>query len=760
MRQASWEEVFRAREASQQTPPRKKRPAWQRTSFISWEELVTFAIVLIAFITVVESINGADWVPEMPSLYPVAFLGLIVGLVLARSSIPGPFAHLLALGIGAVGVAIESTAKLPGPLQDRVSELGTRLNLWTDALLSGGISNDNLPFVVLVVSASFLMAYISAWGIFRWYNAWVGLIPSGLALLTNISYLPGQKSVPLLIYLFCAILLVARVNLLRSARKWRREGTRYPDFISLHVLNVTVWVGLGLLALAWVLPVGHGSGLLYSAWTKVTSPVAGPVGGLGRVFSAIDSKKGGTVHRFGATLPLQGEISLGGGEVMVVTSTETGFLRAQVYDQYIGTGWKVGPASQITTGSWPASKALIGADEAAKQQRRPVSLQVTASRDANVIVAAGTPLQVSIDSRVVSGADQTDVTSLRPTGTIHEGDQYRVDSAMSSASQQALRKASSVYPSSLAPYLQLPGNLPQNIGRKAREVTRDADNNYDKAAAIEQFLRTFAVDTKINPAPPNRDSVDYFLNSLGRGYFDYHASAMVVMLRTLGIPSRLSVGYVLRVQDRLPDSNIYVVTDANSFAWPEVYFPGLGWVEFNPTPSEPRITRADVDVTGAINPLEQFFEDQGTPLGPGGESQSADAALAQLELKEDNHLVSRIIFSIILVVLAVTAIGFGAFQYSWQRGLSGVGYPVQVWEKTLRLARWAKIRPQPQETPRELVDRLKVELPEVKDLDYLGEQFIRARYGQKELTPDEKERLQAVWGQTRRNLLQRILRWK
>ena len=117
---------------------------------------------------------------------------------------------------------------------------------------------------MLVVGATYLAAYLAAWSIFRWYNAWMALIPGGLALLTNISYLPGQNSFPLLIYLFCAILLVARVNLLRQAREWRAERTRYPDLISLHVLNVTVWVALGLLALAWVLPVGSGSGALYT----------------------------------------------------------------------------------------------------------------------------------------------------------------------------------------------------------------------------------------------------------------------------------------------------------------------------------------------------------------------------------------------------------------------------------------------------------------------------------------------------------------
>lgn len=757
MRQASWEELFRAGEEKPQKPS-----VWSKVANIfSWEDAVTLIIVLIGFLTVVQSINSADWVPEMPSLYRIAFLGLAIGLVLARAPLNEAIAHIIAILVGVVGVFLTSTSQLEGSVAARATELGDRVKLWADAIFSGGISNDNLPFVVLVVSLTYLTAYLSAWAIFRWYNAWVGLVPGGLALLTNISYLPGQKSASLLIYLFCAFLLVARVNLLRHAREWRRDRTRYPDLISLHVLNVTVWMGLALLFLAWVLPVGHGSGALYSLWRGITSPVVNPASDLGRVFSAIDSKRGGTVHKFGSTLPLQGEISLGGGEVMQVTATEAGLLRAQTYDFYTAQGWRIGATSQITTSAWPALKALQSPEEARRQLRRPVTVQVTTSKKANVIVSAGQPLAVSVDSRIVFGPDPADVTSIRPTKPLNEDSQYRVDGTVSNASVGRLRSASTSYAPWLATYTQLPPDVPQTIVQKAREVTRGADNSFDKANLIEAYLRTFAVDTKIKPAPPKRDSVAYFLFDVQRGYFDYHASSMVVLLRSLGIPSRLAVGYIIRPQDRVPDTNVYLVAEANSFAWPEVYFPGYGWVEFNPTPSEPRISRTGTD----DQPIgdggsDEFFEE---PLSDGSDLPPVDSAadaIDQLKLDEGSHLVSRIIFTVVLLFLGITLAGGSIFQYSWQHGLRGLEYPVQVWEKTMRLAKWARIRTLPQETPREVVSRLKRELPDVEDLDYLGETFVRSRYGQKELQPEEKERLTLVWNKARNNLLARLLRWK
>ncbi len=761
MRQATWEDFFKSPEVPEDQGPEK--PAWWRKlAIFSWEELVTFVIVFIVFMAVVQSIDSADWVSEMPSLYPIAFFGLVLGISLAKLPVNELIAHFLALVAGTAGVVVASTGDLGGPLLTRVQELAERMDLWFSALVSGGISNDNLPFVLMVVALTFLTAYISAWSLFRWYNAWVGLIPGGLALLTNISYLPGQNSGALMVFLFGAMLLVARMHVLRHAREWRISGTRYPDLISLYVLNVTVWVAIGLLFFAWVLPVGSGKGVLFEAWQGATAPISGPFQDLGRVFSSIDSKKGGVVHRFGSTLPLQGEITLGGGEVAEVVTTEQPlFLRAQTYDQYTAQGWKIGSGSTITSTAWPALRAFQSPEEARRQFRRTVSVQITTTKKQGVLLSAGQPLAVSLDSRVVYGADSSDVTSIRPSGALNKGTEYRVDGTVTSASQTRLRQAGSTYPAWIQAYLQVPDSVPSTVRDKAREITRGMDNAYDRAAAIDQYLRTFPVDTKIPPAPSNRDSVAYFLFDAGRGYFDYHASAMVVMLRSLGVPARIAVGYVLRPQDRIPDSNTYVVSEANAFAWPEVYFPGLGWVEFNPTPSEPRIVRPGSDDGDFLtDDLNEFPTDEALPDDLVPPADPASGALDQLAVGEGSNLVGNILMIIVVGFVAMTVIGGLGFQFAWQRGLSGLDDASRTWEKTQRLARWARIPTFPQETPREYVSRLEHELPEVEDVRYLSDAYVRTRYGAKQLEQAEKDHLATVWKAVRNNLLSRLMRWR
>src|SRR3954470_23227234 len=99
MRQASWEELFREGEAKPE-----KTPIWSRFAIFSWEELVTLAIVMVGLLTVVQSMSSANWVNDMPGLYPIAFLGLGVGLFLSRLRLNEVITHLIALTIGVFGV--------------------------------------------------------------------------------------------------------------------------------------------------------------------------------------------------------------------------------------------------------------------------------------------------------------------------------------------------------------------------------------------------------------------------------------------------------------------------------------------------------------------------------------------------------------------------------------------------------------------------------------------------------------------------------
>ena len=135
-------------------------------------------------------------------------------------------------------------------------------------------------------------------------------------------------------------------------------------------------------------------------------------------------------------------------------------------------------------------------------------------------------------------------------------------------------------------------------------------------------------------------------------------------------------------------------------------------------------------------------------------------AVEELAVEEESSLVGNILMGIVFGFLGLSLAGGLFFQFAWQRGLSGLDYASQTWEKTQRLARWARIPAYAQETPREYTERLEHQLPEVDDIRYLGEAYVRSRYGAKSLSEPEKERLAGVWKSVRNNLLSRLMRWR
>ena len=159
---------------------------------------------------------------------------------------------------------------------------------------------------------------------------------------------------------------------------------------------------------------------------------------------------------------------------------------------------------------------------------------------------------------------------------------YEADSDIGTPTAAQLRTAEPTMPPQIATvYLRLP-ELDPRVAGLAAEITRGAGNNYDKAAGIERYLRTRYGYTLDLPRSTPRDPIANFLFERKQGHCEYFASAMAVMLRALGIPSRVVTGFR---SDEFNDVTAnYVVRAKDAHAWVEVYFPGFGWQTFDPTP--------------------------------------------------------------------------------------------------------------------------------------------------------------------------------
>lgn len=160
---------------------------------------------------------------------------------------------------------------------------------------------------------------------------------------------------------------------------------------------------------------------------------------------------------------------------------------------------------------------------------------------------------------------------------------YEADSDITTPQASQLRAvAQNALAQFAQPYLQLPA-LDPRIPRLAAQIVGSAANNYDKAAALERYLRTHYGYTLQLPQSVEQDPLANFLFERKRGHCEYFASSMAVMLRTLGIPSRVVNGF--RSAEFNDVTGNYVVRAKDAHAWVEVYFPGYGWQTFDPTPA-------------------------------------------------------------------------------------------------------------------------------------------------------------------------------
>lgn len=147
----------------------------------------------------------------------------------------------------------------------------------------------------------------------------------------------------------------------------------------------------------------------------------------------------------------------------------------------------------------------------------------------------------------------------------------------------ALRTAATTYPREIrTQYLGLPV-LDQRIPALARQITAAAATPYDKASAIENYFHTQFGYTLELTTVPVKDPLAYFLFTRRAGHCEYFASAMTVMLRSLGIPARYINGFQTGEYNDVGGDFIVRASDAHS--WVEAYFPGYGWIEFDPTPA-------------------------------------------------------------------------------------------------------------------------------------------------------------------------------
>ena len=204
----------------------------------------------------------------------------------------------------------------------------------------------------------------------------------------------------------------------------------------------------------------------------------------------------------------------------------------------------------------------------------------------SVFFLASRPQSLTGNYRLLATDRNDAVFDLDP---LHPISLYDADSDLAEPSAAELRKAAGAYPPEFALTYLLLRSVDPRIPQLARQVTGSASNDYDRAAALERYLMTNFGYTLQLPRTTPKDPVADFLFQRKEGHCEYFASSMAVMLRTLGVPSRVVNGF--RTTEFNDLTSTYVIRASSAHSWVEAYFPGYGWIGFDPTPAAPPVTQ-------------------------------------------------------------------------------------------------------------------------------------------------------------------------
>ncbi|MBN1660079.1 MAG: DUF4129 domain-containing protein [Anaerolineae bacterium] len=577
--------------------------------------LLTLVAALCLPAALLESPSGAADL----RLLGISALAVVAGLWLARTRLSTGAVAIVAALLGSA-VALVSAARVVPPLGviwqgpqiaaaytwQQIELFGIRLWSWAHQATAGtDAAHDTIALELGLSLLVWAVGLVTAWQVYRRSSGWRAVAAGGIAVSLTAFFLGGLTLFYFYVYLVVAFSLVAICRLWRQRARWERSGTDYPGSLGADVATALAPWLLVVLALAAVWPTLRVQSIQAAFWRQMEGPWAriesaaerfvGPIESDYRVPGAAGRGRDGT----GGELP-QVHL-LGGGpdldETLIFTvstndlppavteeestpSHPRRYWRRATYDVYTGLGWA---NSEVQVETVRAGQALARSLPPGANLVQQFELQ---SRDGR-LYAANTPawLDVPLTARWRAPGDLIEMAG--------DAERYAVVSRVPEPTVDALRASAaltSTRPTPLAGrYLTLPESLPPRVVALAREVVGDAPTRYDAAYRLERYLRTYPYELDLPEPPDDRDLVDYFLFDRQEGYCDYTASALVVMARAVGVPARLATGYAQGTYE--PEAHRWVVTAENGHSWPEIYFDGIGWVEFEPTAGQVALVR-------------------------------------------------------------------------------------------------------------------------------------------------------------------------
>ena len=837
-----------------------------------WSSVFLLAMVLLS---AAWTVTRTEVAPDGVSMAILAIGGLFVGLILAKLRAADLLAHLFAVLSGlvaSIALAVERMPIAPGGRLERLFALNQLIVSWIAAAQAGEPLDDPRLLSILLGMAVWLVAYTSAWVLFRrgWLTTALAL-PTVIAL-ANLGYAPDEGSLPLLVLVVAATMLASRHAAYRRQSEWARAHLPYPRQTASRFILGGLVIAMLVGVLAWTLPLSARDTLTGAAWDRLAAPfeqITDRWNDLLRRIGGSGNSSGGSYSAFGESFQLGGNLNLSDDPVMVVSPADTPmrpvYLAGQRYDAYDGSGWQTTVdetfqevdasgkrfSSRVSFYSGQAVvpspslvnqrsqiegvievirpkgdllftiDAYLAADrrtnvQVSWQQLDNTSFPIVTREDLaalplelrgiGVLLRAGTftpaadgginsdsppPLDPTLAAEVQAardalqtrfldvrwdvGPDGTAV-SLRATGQvpvyddieavfsqerIGAGDVYAVEGLTSVASPEELRAAGTNYPNWVTErYLQLPPTITDRTVQLADQLAAGQDNAFDIAQAIESYVReTIAYNEQIDPPPSNQDVVDFVLFDSREGYCEYYASAMAVLLRAEGIPSRVVGGYYPAPFDEAAGGYLY--REKNAHLWVEAFFPGFGWIPFEPTANREELSYGDIAA-----PVEEPTAPTPAPTPPPPEEVPTAAPPIETPVPETPAAPPQLLsdplrlasWAAVLLTAGVVLMGI-ALGASWFAGFRGLTPMSSLYARALRAGRWLGATPAPSMTPQEYAEHIGRLTPSAQGpARIVADLYTEERYAGRRPDGDALHAAKSAWRELRGIAMAGLLR--
>jgi transglutaminase-like putative cysteine protease len=472
-----------------------------------------------------------------------------------------------------------------------------RLLLWLTGNFHGIQIEDPIVRTLIWCLVVWLIAVWAGWQIYRNKKFMLGMLPSTVLLAFILDY-TGKDKTSLWFHLSLLLFLYGLTNFHNVQTRWNVSHIDYAESTSIDTLTLVGMLTFGLVCASFLVSTFSIRDVLDNFREKRAGSNESQAKSLG-LESAKDNFR---VTGFQNGLPRSYLLSAGPEiSTQLAMTISTGDLppmsrnahpivpryywRTLTYSFYTGGGW-TNPS--VSAEDIFSDQPLI---EESNPNYRIVQQKVVIANNTSdrlywtgVLVHADVPFKAAWSHKAKddSPLDNDLLAALAPAEV------YSAESIVLNVSADDLRESPSVYPAWVRrQFLALPDSVPEHVLALARDLTASESNAYDRALAIQNYLREYPYTLDIPTPPAGRDVVDYFLFDLKQGYCDYYATSMVVLARAAGLPARLVAGYANGSYDF--EHAQYIVTENYAHSWVEIYFANIGWVEFEPTASQPVI---------------------------------------------------------------------------------------------------------------------------------------------------------------------------